>query len=57
MMDIGVARPSAQGQAMMSTETATTSPYASAGAGPSTAQTIKATIAIAITAGTNRADT
>ena len=34
MIDIGVARPSAQGQAMISTETAATSAYAKRGSGP-----------------------
>jgi hypothetical protein len=34
MIDIGVASPSAQGQAMITTETAAISANASAGAGP-----------------------
>ena len=42
MMDIGVARPSAQGQAMISTVTAATRACASWGAGPSRYQTTKA---------------
>ena len=39
MIDIGVASPSAQGQAMISTATALTSAYASRGSGPTMAQT------------------
>ena len=38
MIDIGVARPSAQGQAMISTLTAATRPKASRGSGPNQAQ-------------------
>ncbi len=38
MIDIGVASPSAQGQAMISTVTAATSPNASLGSGPQTDQ-------------------
>ena len=52
MIDIGVARPSAQGQAMISTATALTRPWASAGGGPHSAQAKNVAIAIAITAGT-----
>ena len=52
MMDIGVASPSAHGQAMMSTDTAAISPNASAGAGPQTAQAMNAATAMSITAGT-----
>jgi len=37
MIDIGVAKPSAHGQAMMTTETAAISAKASAGAGPQAA--------------------
>jgi hypothetical protein len=40
MMDIGVARPSAHGHAMISTDTAFTNAYAIAGTGPQTDQTI-----------------
>ena len=52
MIDIGVARPSAHGQAMISTATALTSACASRGSGPTSAQTTNVTTAIAITAGT-----
>ena len=52
MIDIGVARPSAQGQAMISTETAETSAKAIAGSGPKMLQTTKARIATPTTAGT-----
>ena len=57
MIDIGVARPSAHGQAMISTATALTSACASRGSGPMAAQTTKVTTATAITAGTNQAAT
>ena len=57
MMDTGVARPSAHGQAMMSTEIATTRALANAGDGPQIAQTAKATTAITMTARTNHAET
>ncbi|MNJ05417.1 hypothetical protein D3C73_1667220 [compost metagenome] len=53
MMDVGVARPMAQGQAMMSTATAFTSANVSAGSGPKTSQTRNVSAAAAITAGTN----
>ena len=56
MMEIGVASPSAHGQAMMSTDTATTNPWAKVGGGPNTAHTLKATTAIAITVGTTGRD-
>ena len=52
MMDIGVARPSAQGQAMMSTATALTTACAIRGSGPTHAQTAKVNKAMAMTAGT-----
>ena len=52
MIDIGVARPSAQGQAMISTETAATRAWARLGGGPKSAQSPKATTATATTAGT-----
>ena len=42
MIDIGVARPSAHGQAMISTVTAATSPNAKRGSGPKAAQAAKA---------------
>ena len=57
MIDIGVARPSAQGQAMMRTLTAATSPNAIRGSGPNHAQAPKATSATAITTGTNQPET
>jgi hypothetical protein len=53
MIDIGVASPSAQGQAMMRTATAATSAYESAGSGPHVNQAMKDRTAIAITIGTN----
>ena len=53
MIDIGVASPSAQGQAMISTATALTKAQASAGcAGAAIAQTRNVTTAITSTAGT-----
>ena len=52
MIAIGVARPRAQGQAMMSTATALTSAWASRGSGPAALQTMKVSTAIASTAGT-----
>ena len=55
MTDIGVARPSAQGQAMISTETAATSAWAKRGSGPTSAQATNASAATATTAGTNQA--
>ena len=57
MIDIGVARPSAQGQAMIRTETATISACARRGSGPTVAQTMNATTATTMTAGTNQAAT
>ena len=56
MIESGVARPSAQGQAMISTATADTSASVNAGAGPATNQTAKVAIAIAITTGTKYAE-
>ena len=52
MIDIGVANPSAHGQAMISTATAFTKPWAIRGSGPQMLQTIKVITAIATTAGT-----
>jgi hypothetical protein len=52
MIDSGVARPSAQGQAMISTATAATSARVNAGAGPATNQIANVAIAIAMTTGT-----
>ena len=57
MIDIGVARPRAQGQAMISTATALSSATVRLGPGPASNQTTKVTAATAITAGTNTADT
>jgi hypothetical protein len=57
MIDMGVARPSAQGQAMMRTLTAATRPNAKRGSGPKTDQAMKARIAITITSGTNQPET
>ena len=57
MIDIGVARPSAQGQAMMSTDTALSSARVRPGAGPNASQATKVTAAMAMTAGTNTAET
>ena len=57
MIDMGVARPSAQGQAMIRTATATISAWASRGSGPTVAQTTNATTATTMTAGTNQAAT
>ena len=57
MIDIGVASPSAQGQAMISTATALTSAWLIAGSGPHIDQTAKVTIAVSTTAGTNHAET
>ena len=52
MIDIGVARPSAQGQAMISTATALTIACAMRGSGPAVAHTIAVTTALATTIGT-----
>ena len=52
MIDIGVASPKAQGQAMINTATALTSAYASLGSGPHTAQTTAVTIEATTTSGT-----
>ena len=57
MIDIGVARPSAQGHAMMRTATALTSACAILGSGPYTAQIANVAIATPITMGTNQPDT
>src|SRR5215510_2276259 len=57
MIDIGVASPSAHGHAMISTETAFTSAYDTAGAGPTIDQIMKVIIAAPITAGTKYPDT
>ena len=52
--EIGVASPSAQGHAMMSTDTAATSALPSEGAGPNTAQAANVIPAVTPTAGTKR---
>ncbi|MNJ41437.1 hypothetical protein D3C77_363620 [compost metagenome] len=57
MIDSGVARPSAQGQAMISTDTAATRAKAKRGSGPKPAQTANAIAATRITAGTNQPET
>src|SRR5665213_4314907 len=57
MMDIGVARPSAHGQAMMSTDTAATTASPSAGAGAQIIQAANVMAAEDMTAGTNQAAT
>ena len=53
MIEVGVASPMAQGQAMISTATALTSAKPRAGLGPKTSQTRKVSAAASITAGTN----
>src|SRR5262249_27482091 len=57
MIDSGVARPSAHGQAMISTDTAATRAKVSAGAGPAVNQMVNVTMAMAMTAGTKYPDT
>ena len=57
MIDIGVAKPRAQGQAMISTATALTRAKAIAGAGPIIDHTTKVTRAATMTPGTNQAET
>jgi hypothetical protein len=56
MMDIGVASPRAQGQAMMSTATALTRACAILGSGPTRPQTTKVAAAMATTTRTNHPD-
>ena len=53
MIEVGVAKPIAHGQAMMSTATALTKAKVRAGDGPNTSQTRKVSKATSITAGTN----
>ncbi len=53
MIEVGVARPMAHGQAMIRTATAFTRAKLRAGSGPNTSQTRKVRAAAAITAGTN----
>src|SRR3546814_16930315 len=57
MIDVGVARPIAHGQAMISTATAFTNAKVNAGSGPKKSQIMKVSPAIPITAGTNQAVT
>src|SRR3954452_3558630 len=57
MIDIGVANPRAQGQAMISTATALSSPNPIAGGGPNADHATNATAATSTTAGTNQPDT
>src|SRR2546425_665164 len=57
MIDIGVARPRAHGQAIISTATATTKPCARRGSGPNNAQAKNARSAATTTAGTKYAET
>jgi hypothetical protein len=57
MIDIGVASPSAHGQAMISTLTAAIRPWAKRGSGPNVAQAMNAMTATPMTSGTNQADT
>ena len=57
MIDIGVASPSAQGQAMISTETAFSTAYVQRGSGPNSPQTKKVAIAIPTTPSTNQYET
>ena len=54
MMDMGVASPRAQGQAMISTATALTTAWARRGSGPHRPQTTRVTRATSTTAGTNQ---
>ncbi|SSS39732.1 Uncharacterised protein [Acinetobacter baumannii] len=53
IIEVGVASPIAQGQAIISTATAFTKPKVSAGSGPKIKQTKKVIAAISMTAGTN----
>ena len=52
MMDMGVARPSAQGQAMISTDTAVSVPCTQLGSGPKKPQASSVTSATPTTAST-----
>ncbi|MNL31542.1 hypothetical protein D3C87_1533360 [compost metagenome] len=54
MIEVGVARPMAQGQAMMRTATALISAKVKAGSGPRMNQTMKVASAASMTAGTNQ---
>ena len=57
MIDMGVARPRAHGQAMMRTLTAATSAKLKRGSGPNIDQATKARTATRMTSGTNQLDT
>src|SRR5206468_1859260 len=57
MIDIGVARPRAHGQAMMRTATALTTAYAKRGSGPKNPHPSDVTTAMSTTAGTNQDET
>ncbi len=52
VIDIGVANPKAQGQAMINTDTAATRAKMNTGGGPNSTQAAKVHTAIMITAGT-----
>ena len=52
VIDMGVASPRAQGQAMISTDTAATSAKMNTGGGPTSTQATKVHTAITITEGT-----
>ncbi len=54
MIDMGVAKPSAQGQAIIRTATELTIAYAIAGCGPTNAHTMNVITATATTVGTNQ---
>ena len=54
MIEVGVANPIAQGQAMISTETPAIKANDNAGEGPTSSHTITVTRATAMTAGTNQ---
>ena len=54
MIDMGVAKPRAQGQAIINTLTAAISPKAIGGEGPYIDQTTNAMTAMTMTAGTNQ---
>ena len=57
IIEIGVAKPKAQGHAIIKTETAATKPFAMPCVVPNSVQAMKAHIAARMTAGTNQPDT
>ena len=57
MIDSGVAKPSAQGHAMIRTATAATNPRVTAGLGPKSNQITNVAIAMKMTTGTNTRET